>query len=67
MSARGAAMLGALMTGVSLEQAGRDLGDRTRSAEPRPADLEQGRLMITRYRQASDVALGWMRGMASGV
>jgi xylulokinase len=66
MSARGAAMLGALMTGVSLEQAGRELGDRTRSAEPRPADLERGRLMIARYRQASDMALGWMRGMASG-
>jgi hypothetical protein len=60
-------MLGALMTGVSLEQAGRKLGDRTRSAEPRPADLERGRLMIARYRQASDMALGWMRGMASGV
>jgi sugar (pentulose or hexulose) kinase len=59
MSARGAAILGALMTGVSLGQAGRELGDQTRSAEPAPADLERGRLMIARYRQASDMALGW--------
>ena len=66
MSARGAAILAALMTGVSLEQAGRELGDRTRSAEPGPADLERGRLMIARYRQASDMALSWMRAMAGG-
>jgi hypothetical protein len=43
MSARGAAILAAIMTGISLPEAIATLGDRARSAEPSPADLTLGR------------------------
>jgi sugar (pentulose or hexulose) kinase len=66
MSARGAAVLGAIMTGFSLEQASRQLGDRTWTAVPDTADLERGRVLIARYRQASDTALSWLKGTAHG-
>jgi len=64
MSARGAAILAAIMTGISLPEATATLGDRARSAEPSPADLALGRTLIARYRQASDAALGWLRDTA---
>ncbi len=66
MSARGAAVLGAIMTGVSLQQASRQLGDRTWTAAPDTADLERGRVLIARYRQASDTALSWLKRTADG-
>jgi len=66
MSARGAAVLGAIMTGVSLQQASRQLGDRTWTAAPDTADLERGRVLIARYRQASDTALSWLKRTAHG-
>jgi len=64
ISARGAAILAAIMTGISLPEAIATLGDRARSAEPSPADLALGRTLIARYRQASDAALGWWRDTA---
>lgn len=64
MSARGAAILAAIMTGISLPEATATLGDRARSAEPSLADLALGRTLIARYRQASDAALGWLRDTA---
>jgi xylulokinase len=60
LSARGAAMLAAIMTGLSYGEASASLGDQTRTASPRPADLASGRRLMVRYRQASDVALGWL-------
>jgi xylulokinase len=65
MSARGAAILAAIMTGISLREATASLGDRARTAEPSLGDLARGRLLIDRYRQASDTALGWLRDTAS--
>jgi xylulokinase len=60
LSARGAAMLAAIMTGLSYREASASLGDRTRTASPGPAELASGRRLMVRYRQASDVALGWL-------
>lgn len=64
MSARGAAMLAAIMTGLSPQQASLRLGDRARTAEPGPAELTRSRLLLARYRQASDTALSWLRDSA---
>jgi xylulokinase len=64
MSARGAAILAAIMTGISPAQASASLGDRARTAEPGLADLARGRVLLARYRQASDTALGWLRATA---
>jgi xylulokinase len=60
MSARGAAILAAIMTGVSPGQATVSLGDRARTASPEPAELARGRRLLDRYRQASDAALAWV-------
>jgi xylulokinase len=60
MSARGAAILAAIMVGVSPEQAVSRLGDDTRSATPSAAELARGRHLLARYRQASKTALDWL-------
>jgi sugar (pentulose or hexulose) kinase len=60
MSARGAAILAAIMTGVSPGQATVSLADRARTASPEPAELGRGRRLLDRYRQASDAALAWV-------
>lgn len=59
MSARGAAILAAIMTGIPLARALADLGDPVRAASPSPADLDRGRRLLARYLRASEVALGW--------
>jgi hypothetical protein len=64
MSARGAAILAAIMTGLSPRQASLRLGDQARTAEPGPAELTRSRLLLARYRQASDTALSWLRDTA---
>jgi xylulokinase len=60
MSARGAAILAAIMAGVSPRQAIASLGDAVRTAAPGPAELARGRLLLARYRQASKAALDWL-------
>jgi xylulokinase len=67
MSARGAAMLAAIMTGMTLPEASRRLGDLTRIATPGPAALDRGRATLARYRRASEIALGWTREAPSQV
>lgn len=59
MSARGAAMLAAIMTGLSHGEASARFGDQTRTASPGAGELALGRRLMVRYRQASEVALGW--------
>ena len=69
LSARGAAMLAAIMTGASPAQASAGLGDATRTAAPSAAELALGRRLSGRYRQASDTALAWLEtsgGKADG-
>ena len=60
LSARGAAMLAAMTTGVSLERAGAALVDATRTAVPSAAELARGRRLSARYRRASEAALAWL-------
>jgi hypothetical protein len=60
MSARGAAILAAIMVGVSPEQAVSSLGDDTRCATPSAAELARGSRLLARYRQASKTALDWL-------
>jgi xylulokinase len=60
LSARGAAMLAAIMAGASPAQASAGLGDATRSAAPSEAERARGRRLSARYRQASDAALAWL-------
>ena len=60
LSARGAAMLAAIMTGASPAQASAGLGDATRTAAPSAAELALGRRLSGRYRRASDAALAWL-------
>ena len=60
LSARGAAMLAAVMTGVSFEQASATLAGPTRTATPSPAELERSRHLSARYRRASEAALAWL-------
>jgi xylulokinase len=69
LSARGAAMLAAIMTGASPAQASAALGDATRSAAPSEAERARGLRLSGRYRRASDAALAWLEtsgGDASG-
>lgn len=60
MSARGAAILAAIMTGVSPDQAVASLGDETRYAAPSAAALATGSRLLARYREASKTALDWL-------
>ena len=60
LSARGAAMLAAIMAGASPAQASAGLGDATRSAAPSEAERARGRRLSARYRRASDAALAWL-------
>lgn len=60
MSARGAAILAAIMAGVSPGEAVAGLGDGTRTAAPSPTELARGRHLLARYRQASKTALDWL-------
>jgi xylulokinase len=61
LSARGAAMLAAIMAGASPAQASAVLGDATRSAAPSEAERARGRRLSARYRRASDAALAWLQ------
>jgi len=60
LSARGAAILAAIMTGVSPGQAVAGLGDATRTASPGPAERARGERLFARYLQASKAALAWL-------
>jgi xylulokinase len=60
LSARGAAMLAAIMAGASPAQASAMLGDGTRPAAPSAAERARGRRLSARYRRASDAALAWL-------
>jgi xylulokinase len=60
LSARGAAMLAAIMAGASPAQASAVLGDAARSAAPSEAERARGRRLSARYRRASDAALAWL-------
>jgi sugar (pentulose or hexulose) kinase len=60
LSARGAAMLAAVMTGVSFEQASASLVDATRAAAPSAAQVSRGRRLSDQYRRASEAALAWL-------
>jgi xylulokinase len=60
LSARGAAMLAAIMAGASPAQASAVLGDATRSAAPSEAERARGRRLSARYHRASDAALAWL-------
>jgi len=60
LSARGAAMLAAIMAGASPAQASAVLGDATRPAAPSEAERARGRRLSVRYRRASDAALAWL-------
>jgi xylulokinase len=61
LSARGAAMLAAIMAGASPAQASAVLGDATRLAAPSEAERARGRRLSARYRRASDAALAWLQ------
>jgi sugar (pentulose or hexulose) kinase len=58
-SARGAAMLAAIVAGAGIDDAVRRLGDATRTAQPGPDDIESSARTMSRYRVASDAALAW--------
>jgi xylulokinase len=60
LSARGAAMLAAMTTGVSLERASAELVDATRTALPSDSELARSRRLSARYRRASEAALAWL-------
>jgi len=64
LSARGAAMLAAIMAGASPGRASAALGDATTTAAPSAASLAWGRRLSDRYRRASEAALAWLE--ASG-
>ena len=64
LSARGAAMLAAIMAGASPGRASAALGDATTTAAPSAASLARGRRLSGRYRRASEAALAWLE--ASG-
>jgi xylulokinase len=64
LSARGAAMLAAIMAGASPGRASAALGDATTTAAPSAASLAWGRRLSGRYRRASEAALAWLE--ASG-
>jgi xylulokinase len=66
LSARGAAMLAAVMTGFSFEQASAALVDATRTAAPSAAQVSLGRRLSARYRQASETALAWLEASGGG-
>lgn len=69
LSARGAAMLAAIMAGAGAGEASSALGGTTRMAAPSAAELDRGRRLSGRYRRASDAALAWLeafRGDADG-
>jgi xylulokinase len=60
LSARGAAMLAAMTTGVSLERASAELVDATWTAVPSDSELARSRRLSVRYRRASEAALAWL-------
>jgi len=64
LSARGAAMLAAVMAGASPGRASAALGDATRTGAPSAAELARGRRLSGRYRRASDAALAWLETSA---
>jgi xylulokinase len=66
LSARGAAMLAAVMTGFSFEQASAALVDATRTAAPSAAQVSLGRRLSARYRRASETALAWLEASGGG-
>ena len=60
LSARGAAMLAAVMTGLSFERASVALVDATLTVEPSAAEVARSRELSARYRRASEAALAWL-------
>jgi hypothetical protein len=66
LSARGAAMLAAIMTGAGPGEAGARLGDMTRTAAPSEAERARGKRLSERYRRASDAALAWLETLGGG-
>lgn len=65
LSARGAAMLAAVMTGLSFEQASAALVDATQLAGPSAEQVALGRRLSARYRRASEAALAWLEASGS--
>ncbi len=61
LSARGAAMLGAVAAGVDLRTVAERLGDRVRALEPSAADVEHSRRRLERYIAAAEVGRAWRR------
>ena len=66
LSARGAAMLAAIMAGAGPGEAGARLGDTTRTAVPSAAERARGKRLSDRYRRASDAALAWLETSGGG-
>jgi xylulokinase len=62
MSARGAAMLGAVAAGTDLESVSRELGDDVRRVAPGVAQTDA---MLDVYRRAGEVAIAWKDAHAS--
>lgn len=59
LSARGAAIMAAIMASEPPSEAIRRLGDQTRMAEPADRDVQRSRYLSARYRLASRTALDW--------
>jgi len=66
LSARGAAMLAAVMTGLSFEQASAALVDATQTLTPSAEQVARGRRLSARYRRASEAALAWLEVTGGG-
>jgi xylulokinase len=64
LSARGAAVLAAVLTGLSFEQASAALVDATQTVAPSAEQVSLSRRLSARYRRASEAALAWLE--ASG-
>ena len=64
LSARGAAMLAAVLTGLSFEEASAALVDATQTVAPSASQVSLSRRLSVRYRRASETALAWLE--ASG-
>ena len=59
MSVRGATMLAAAASGVDLLDASRQLSDSSRLIRPDSSDVEASKAMLSVYRRAGEIALGW--------
>jgi xylulokinase len=66
LSARGAAMLAAVLTGLSFEQASAALVDATQTVAPSASQVSLSRRLAARYRRASETALAWLEASGGG-